>query len=159
MPAVELRDVLESDLAFFWEQQLDEVSNHMAAFTVKDPADREAFDERWHRIFADDTLVKKTILLDGEVVGSISCHRWFGDPEVTYGIDRPHWGKGVATSALIQLLEEVEERPVYARAAADNAGSIRVLEKCGFRLTDHERAFANARGEEIDEAIFVLEDT
>jgi RimJ/RimL family protein N-acetyltransferase len=154
--SVELRDVIESDLACFWAEQLDEVANHMAAFTVENPTDRDAFDDRWRRIFADDTLIKKTILHDGEVVGSIFCHRWFGDPEVAYGIDRPHWGRGVATAALTRFLEEIEERPLYARAAGDNLGSIRVLEKCGFRLTAHERAFANARGEEIEEAVFVL---
>jgi RimJ/RimL family protein N-acetyltransferase len=58
---------------------------------------------------------------------------------------------------LTRFLEGVEERPLYARAAADNLGSIRVLEKCGFHRTGTERAFANARGEEIDEAFFVLD--
>ncbi len=157
MSNVELRDVVASDLASFWEQQLDEVANHMAAFSVVDPTDRAAFDDRWRRIFADDTLIKKTILLDGQVVGSIFCHQWFGETEIAYGIDRLHWGKGIVTSALTRFLEVVEERPLHARAAADNLGSIRVLEKCGFRLTDTERAFANARGEEIDEAVFVID--
>ena len=36
----------------------------------------------------------------------------------------------------------------------DNLGSIRVLEKCGFRVIDIEREFAHARGEEIDEAVY-----
>ena len=157
MTKVELRDVVDSDLASFWEQQLDEVANHMAAFTVADPSDRAAFDDRWRRILADDTLIKKAILLDGQLVGSISCHKWFGEPEIAYGVDRSEWGKGIASLALARFLEGVEERPLYARAAADNLGSIRVLEKCGFRRTGIERAFANARGEEIDEAIFVLD--
>lgn len=47
-------------------------------------------------------------------------------------------------------------RPLYARAAKDNVASIRVLEKCGFRISGYERAFANARGEEIEEAILEL---
>ena len=29
----------------------------------------------------------------------------------------------------------MRERPVYARAAKDNAASLRVLEKCGFTIT------------------------
>ena len=156
MGQVELRDVLPSDLPFFFEQQLDEVANRMAAFTPKDPADRAAFDERWRRIFADTTLIKKTILHDGKVVGNISCHRWFGEPEITYGVIRSHWGQGIATRALTQFLDQVDERPLYARAAADNLGSIRVLEKCGFELTGYEREFANARNEEVEEAVFQL---
>jgi RimJ/RimL family protein N-acetyltransferase len=38
----------------------------------------------------------------------------------------------------------------------DNLGSIRVLEKCGFRMIGIEREFANARREEIDEAVYRL---
>ena len=37
-----LRDVTEADLPIFFEQQ-DSAANHMAAFTAKDPADRDAF--------------------------------------------------------------------------------------------------------------------
>jgi RimJ/RimL family protein N-acetyltransferase len=47
-------------------------------------------------------------------------------------------------------------RPLYASAAADNAGSIRVLEKCGFRRTGEVRALAKARGAEITEVFFEL---
>jgi len=159
MPDVHLREVIESDLPIFFHHQLDDVANHMAAFTPKDPADRNAFDDRWRRIFADATLIKRTILHRDEVVGSLSCHRWFGDPEITYWVARPHWGKGIATVALSMFLEQVPERPLFARAAVDNLGSIRVLEKCGFRVIDIEREFANARGEEIDEAVYRLAGT
>src|ERR1700730_10727135 len=38
-----LRDVMSSDLPIFFEQQLDSDANHMAAFTAKDPTDRDAF--------------------------------------------------------------------------------------------------------------------
>lgn len=38
----------------------------------------------------------------------------------------------------------------------DNAGSIRVLEKCGFQVAAESKGFANARGEEIDELVLVL---
>jgi RimJ/RimL family protein N-acetyltransferase len=40
--------------------------------------------------------------------------------------------------------------------AADNAGSIRVLEKCGFTLVGKDRGYAHARGEEIDEWVMRL---
>jgi RimJ/RimL family protein N-acetyltransferase len=50
----------------------------------------------------------------------------------------------------------VPVRPLRARAAADNAGSIRVLEKCGFVVTGRDRGFANARGEETDEVLLTL---
>ena len=47
-------------------------------------------------------------------------------------------------------------RPLHASAAFDNAGSMRVLEKCGFQKVGLERAFANARGAVIEEVVFVL---
>src|SRR4030095_6351340 len=47
--------------------------------------------------------------------------------------------------------------PRVGRASADTLGSIRVLTKCGFRLTARERGFAHARGAEIDEGVLVLD--
>ncbi|MDX2632903.1 GNAT family protein, partial [Streptomyces scabiei] len=43
-----------------------------------------------------------------------------------------------------------------ARAAADNTGSIRVLQKCGFVVTGHDRGFARARDAETDEVVLIL---
>jgi RimJ/RimL family protein N-acetyltransferase len=80
-----------------------------------------------------------------------------GEREVTYWIDRAYWGQGIATQALRALLAEVPERPLYARAASDNAGSLRVLEKCGFRVVAAARGYATARGAEIDETVLMLE--
>jgi RimJ/RimL family protein N-acetyltransferase len=156
VPEVSLRDVTVSDIEVFWQLQQDDVANQMAAFTVEDPSDRAAFDDRWRRIMTDDSAVKKVILSDGQVVGGVFCHSWFGEPEVAYGIDRATWGQGIASAALVLLLDQVADRPLHARAAADNLGSIRVLEKCGFRRIGSEMSFANARGQEIEEAIFVL---
>jgi RimJ/RimL family protein N-acetyltransferase len=154
---VELREVHDSDLPVFYRQMNDPEAAWMAAFTPKDPADRDAFDARWKRIRSLSGVLHRTVLLDGDVVGHASV---FGEPderEVTYWIDRAYWGRGVATAALRVLLTQAPERPLYARAAADNAGSLRVLERCGFRLKGRDRGFANARGEEIDEVVLTLE--
>ena len=47
-------------------------------------------------------------------------------PEVTYWVDRTQWEKGIASAALQSLLAETAERPLYARAASDNVGSLRL---------------------------------
>jgi RimJ/RimL family protein N-acetyltransferase len=70
---------------------------------------------------------------------------------VTYWIGRTHWGKGVATCALRAFLDLETTRPLYAAAAADNIGSLRVLEKCGFRVVGGGRGFSHARRQEVDE--------
>jgi RimJ/RimL family protein N-acetyltransferase len=148
--------VTEADLPIFFEQQLDPTANHMAAFTARDPSDKDAFMAHWTKLLADDTITKRTILFGGQIAGNIVCFEWDGKPEVGYWIGREYWGKGIATNALSALLGIVKERPLYAAAAKDNAASIRVLEKCGFAITGYGRGFSNARGEEIEEVILEL---
>lgn len=151
-----LREVHDSDLPVFFRQMNDPESLTMAAFTPKDPADRDAFDAHWKRIRASDA-VHRTVLADGDVVGSAAVYGEPGEREVTYWIDRAYWGRGIATAALRELVTQVPERPLYARAAADNEGSLRVLQKCGFRVTARACGYANARGAEIEEFVLVLD--
>ena len=158
LPEVLLRDVRESDLPIFFDQQLDSAANRMAAFTHKDPADKEAFTAHWTKILGDETVTIKTILFEGQVVGHVASFvdDQFGKPEVTYWIGKEYWGKGLATKALSEFLRQQTVRPLYGRAAKDNVASIRVLEKCGFMISGYDRGFANARGEEIEEVILEL---
>ena len=153
-----LRDVTEADLPIFFEQQRDPAANQMAAFTAKDPADREAFTAKWAKILGDDTVTKKAILVNGQVAGSVSSFvaPWSGQLEVTYWVGREYWGRGIATKALTAFLGHLKARPVYARAAKDNIASIRVLAKCGFTISGHDKGFANARGEEVEEVVLRL---
>ncbi len=151
-----LRNVRPSDLPIFFRHQQDPVATHMAAFTSKDPADREAFDAHWRKILGDDAIVMKTILVDEDVAGHIGSFEREGKPNVTYWIGREYWGKGLATGALTEFLDDLEVRPVYAGAAKDNVASLRVLEKCGFKVAGEEKGFANARGEETEELLLEL---
>ena len=151
-----LREVVEADLPEIFEHEQDAEAIQMAAFTPDDPADREAFLAHWHRLLANESIVKRTIELDGKVVGHIASWVQDDERELTYWIDRAHWGKGIATTALRLFLDELATRPIFARAAADNRGSIRVLEKNGFVVIGEERGYANARGTEIDELVLKL---
>ena len=151
-----LRDVVNDDLPIFFEQQLDMEANYMAAFTAKDPTNREAFTAHWDRILANETVILKTIIFDGQVVGSVSSYEEEGKPEVTYWLGKEYWGKGIATWALKEFLTyNNKTRPIYARVAKDNLGSRRVLEKCDFKIIRESKGFANARGQETEE--FLLE--
>lgn len=151
-----LRNVADADLRVFFENEQDPEASRMAAFTAKDPADWAAFMARWDKIRADTSITVKTILVDGQVSGSVLVHGWFGDPEVSYWLGRAFWGRGVATQALAGFLTVVKTRPLYARVVKDNRASLRVLEKCGFRVCGEDRGFANARGAEVEEFILVL---
>ena len=103
----------------------------------------------------DETIIKKTIIYDGNVVGNVSKFEMFGEQSVSYWIGREYWGNGIATNALSQFLHYVNIRPLYARVAKDNIASIRVLEKCGFRITGEDKGFSNSHAEEVEE--FILE--
>ncbi|MGW4982615.1 GNAT family N-acetyltransferase [Streptomyces mirabilis] len=147
---VSLRELQDSDLPFFWEQLTDPVLQQMAAVTRKYHYDRGHFDQHWAKVRSDASVLVRTVLADGVVAGHAAV---FGPPserEVTYVVGRAHWGQGIATAALAELISLEPARPLYADAAADNSGSIRVLEKCGFVVTGNSRCFARARGEEID---------
>jgi len=87
---------------------------------------------------------------EGQVAGHIACYPEGGNIEATYWLGREFWGKGLATQALNRMLHLVVDRPIFARAAADNIGSIRVLEKCGFKIIGKNKNFANGRGEDTE---------
>jgi RimJ/RimL family protein N-acetyltransferase len=150
-----LRNTIEDDLPILFEQQLDPAANYMAAFTAKDPSDKDAFTSHWKKIMGDDSITKRTILFEGRVAGHIGSFQREGKLEVTYWIGKQYWGKGIATKALSEFLCDVRERPIYARVAKDNIASIRVLEKCKFKISGEDKGFSNARGKDVEE--FILE--
>ncbi len=159
LKSVQLRDVIESDLPIFFEHQLDPDANYMAAFTARDPTDRDAFLAHWARILGDETITNKTILFNGQVAGSVACYKdeEFDELEITYWIGKEYWGKGIATRALSKFLDLVPVRPLYGRAAKDNVASLRVMQKCGFIICGEGKGFAYARGKEVEEYILKLE--
>jgi RimJ/RimL family protein N-acetyltransferase len=150
---VRLRDVTEDDLPIFYEQQADPEANAMAAFPARD---REAFEEHWAKVLADDSVSKKTILFDGHVAGNIVKFDQSGQPLVGYWIGKNYWGKGIATRALSEFLGEVAVRPLYARVAKHNVASIRVLGKCGFTVAGEEKALSSAGDDEVEEFVMRL---
>ena len=157
MAEVALRLVGDSDLDALFDQMRDPESVRMAAFTAKDPDDRGAFDAHMSKLRASPDITLRAVTLDGRFVGTISCFVVDGDTEITYWIDRSVWGRGVASRALALFLDAVAVRPLHARAAADNVGSLRVLTKAGFTITGTETSYAPARNAEIEEAVLRLD--
>jgi RimJ/RimL family protein N-acetyltransferase len=141
---VSLREVEPSDLPAFFEHQRDPVASAMAGFA---PRDRAAFMAHWERILADPALCARAIVADGRLAGNVVSFDRGGRREVGYWIARELWGSGIATAALAGFLRVETTRPLYAGVARANAGSLRVLEKCGFA----------ACGEEDDLLVFRLD--
>lgn len=140
-----LRETTLDDVPILFEHQRDPVATEMAVFPARD---WDAFVAHDAKIRADPALVRRTVVVDDEVVGYIGC---WGDEQraLGYWYDRAVWGRGIATAALAAFLDDVTERPLFAHVAATNVGSAKVLERCGFVEVGRETA-------EIEEIVYRL---
>jgi RimJ/RimL family protein N-acetyltransferase len=154
---IALRPVEDADLDALFAQSRDPESVWMAAFTAADPDDRARFDAHMAKLRSSPDLVLLAVTRDGELVGSVGSFVMDGKQEITYWIDRSAWGQGVASQAVALLLDVVRVRPLHARAASDNAGSLAVLRRAGFRVVGTDVGYANARGTEIEETLLQLD--
>ncbi|MEA2654561.1 MAG: hypothetical protein QOI37_1788 [Chloroflexota bacterium] len=120
MPDVTLRPIDDSDLDALFDQMRDPESVQMAAFTAKEPNDRDTFDTRMakSRTAPDGTM--RAVIRDGRPVGSIASFVVEGETEITYWIDRSVWGRGIASQA--------SGVPAPARAGSERPGEAR---SCG----------------------------
>ena len=128
---VRLRDVGEADLEFFLAYEHDPEAVRRSRFT---PRPRDAFVRHWKaNVLGDATVFVQTVTVDGDVAGSVVAW-WDVDRRfIGYGFGRPYWGRGIGSRALALFLERERNRPLYADPFNGNTGSVRLLEKHGFR--------------------------
>jgi [ribosomal protein S5]-alanine N-acetyltransferase len=103
------------------------------------------------------------IEVEGRVAGSIGImpkediHRI--SAEIGYFLDEDLWGKGIATEAVKQLLDYIEEHFDFVRIFAGifepNKASMRVLEKNGFHLESVQKKAVIKNGIILNEYIWV----
>ncbi len=129
---MKLRDVTEADLPIFFEHQREPDANRMAAFP---PRERDAFMAHWRtKVLGNANNKKKAVVVGDDVAGNVVSWEQDGKRCVGYWMGRAYWGRGIATRALIEFVTYHEKaRPLHAFVAAHNIGSIRVLDKAGFR--------------------------
>jgi [ribosomal protein S5]-alanine N-acetyltransferase len=103
------------------------------------------------------------VMLDDELIGSAAV--WITSPkdlagEVGYTVRRYDWGRGYATEVatlLIQLgFEQLGMERLAATCAPENIGSVRVLEKAGFRHEGLIRGHLLVNGKRRDSLLFGL---
>lgn len=102
------------------------------------------------------------IEVNGEAVGGVGyvpgtdVERY--SAEVGYWLGESLWGRGIATGALMLLTAHVFESEdllrCFALPFADNAGSIRVLEKAGYTLEGILKSSSVKYGKRRDQAIY-----
>ncbi len=84
----------------------------------------------------------KAIEYNGELVGGIGLHPQSGckrhSAEIGYWLGEQYWGQGLATGGLVMMTEfafsKMGFKKVFAPVLGPNETSMRVLEKCGYRL-------------------------
>ena len=88
------------------------------------------------------------ITLDGgELIGvmDLFCSAPDSVLEIGYWIGKPYWGQGLSTEAAQGIINEAHDtlgvNALMAGAFADNPGSLRVLEKLGFKPTGEEEMY------------------
>lgn len=131
---ITLRPTVASDVPMLHALELDPEANAMAGTK---PRDWATFKSRWDEILADPDghatrVTPRVVEADGVVVGAINIAPHDGRDSIGYWIAREHWGRGIASRAVVLMLRECSMRPLYASASAQNAPSLRVLHKSGF---------------------------
>lgn len=156
MNHIELRNLDDDDLDAVFEMMRDPEGVAMAAFTAEDPDDRAAFDAWIDRQRQNPAVLCQVVTENGGFAGTAAAFTIDGDREVSFWIARHAWGRGVATEALRHLISREPVRPLFARAAAHNAGSIAVLTKLGFTEVSRNVDYAPGLGRDVEEIVFTL---
>jgi len=152
---ISLRDPVDDDLAIFFEHQLEPEAVAMAAFPARE---KDAFFTHWReKVLPNPRNAKKTIVVDDqEIAGNIVAWTQGQQRLVGFWLGKAHWGRGIASAALEQFVRSYEtQRPLHALVVTQNVGSIRVLEKCGFRRVATETPLRGPDG--VEEHLFCLE--
>jgi RimJ/RimL family protein N-acetyltransferase len=153
---VRIRNLNSEDIPKFFQFQLDEEANQMAAFTAKDTSDKVAFLAHWEKIAKNIDVTIQTILFNKAVIGNITAYPMFDELQLSYWLSKEYWGNDFTSKAVSLFLIKFPARPIFSRTAFDNIGSQRVLIKNNFIKVGEENYFANARTKEIVEFIFKL---
>ena len=106
----------------------------------KAKSEAEALADFEKTLLPGSTSYGKSVYADGAYVGDIWAYCIGGDPDAMLSFcifEKSLWGKGIAAEAGRQFIAEIREKfklkNLGAFTYSDNTGSIRVLEKNGFR--------------------------
>ena len=101
---------------------------------------------------------------DDKVIGGIGLHRqedvYAKNMELGYWLSELHWGKGIMTEAIKQMItygfENFDISRIFARPFGYNKGSIKALDKAGFVQEAFLKETFYKNGQFFDEFIFAV---
>jgi RimJ/RimL family protein N-acetyltransferase len=106
---------------------VDELRARITRKQVGPPAERN---EQWHDL---------AVIADGVIVGRVEATVHHGVAEVAYVFGPAYWGRGFAVEATTWMIDQLRAEGVatfWATVVPDNAGSVRLLERLGFRQAE-----------------------
>lgn len=112
----------------------------------------------------DDPVHIFAITVNGKAVGAIGLHPQTDimkkNAELGYWLGEAHWGKGIVTEAVKQMVKfgfsTYDITRIYARPYGTNTASQKVLEKAGFKLEARIEKNIFKNGEFLDELIYAV---
>lgn len=140
---IELRDRTEETVRVYFNMTRDEEIQSLCPQKAK--TEDEAVADFYETLSDNAKSYGRTIYIDGEYIGDIWCYCIDRDENpnamVSYCIfKKGYWGRGIGSIALEMFLKEVTEKlqlkSIGAFTYANNIGSIRVLERNGFVLSE-----------------------
>lgn len=136
-----LRELILNDLANVHTlHSLPETDEYNTLGIPKNQKETLSILNQWLKFQKSDQRKNYTLVIefDNQFVGLIGLHlgaQKMRNGEVWYKIHRNHWGKGIATEAVQEMLRfgfaELELHRIEAGCAVDNLRSAKVLEKVG----------------------------
>ena len=108
--------------------------------------------------------VWRAIVVDGQIVGSISVERMADEERnvgsIGYMILTPFWSQGIGTEAVRQIcgiaFQELALERIIGEVFPENLASARVLEKNGFRLEETKVGAVVKGGTAVEVMVYVL---
>lgn len=119
------------------------------------------------RVSAQSPTQVFCIEVDGEAAGGIGLFPQADimckNAELGYWLSQDHWGKGIITAAIRQMVDygfrTWDISRIFARPFGSNTASQRVLEKAGFILEARLEKTIFKNGREEDECIYAVRKT
>lgn len=115
------------------------------------------------RVTSDQPAKVMAIMIEGEPSGSIGIFPlqdiFRRNAELGYWLARKHWGKGIMSGAVEQLVDHAfdnfpEIERIFARPFGSNIASQRVLDKAGFLLEAKFKGTIIKNGKVEDELVY-----
>lgn len=148
-----LRPCGPEDFEAVWEIVSDEEIANMVLWPW--PADEKVTRDRISGPKARAGLIS-AVTLNDETIGRVSASKG----NIGFMFRRAFWGNGYALEAVRAKIAQAFADPSVDRLTAgtweENAGSLRILDKCGFREVGQSTVFSHVRGVELQGLEFEL---